>query len=509
MFPAARLMELLPTCTGALYIAALTVLVATMLAALLRFPKYCVQKSPPGPRSWPLLGSLNFSTARIDPREALKWAKKYGSIVGLKKGSVDVVILSDYEEIKEYFSMPELQFRPTTWGLHAAEKGLTVFNGEEWKQNRDFSMRALAKLGLGSTAMRQHIGEEACHLADTLGSRRGSPVAALAYIQRAFLNCMCRYLLGYRYDLEDPRRKALDDALSGFRLQAAAAPAEHRAAWLRRAIIDRLCPTSTSASRRRLLTALHTVARLLVAANNEFKPGERQNSYIDIYTERMREAAKENNPYFRADALIGNIVDLLTGAATSGPLYMHWTLLNIAARTDTLQAELHQEIDSVVGFDRSPKWEDHTRMPLTMATIWEMFRWKVAAPFNIPRGTGEDTKFGEYQVRKGTMVFPNLLAVHRDPKLWTNPDKFDPSRFLKPDGTAQTTRPEGLLNFSVGRRMCPGEGMAMVEMFLVLTTLLHRFRILPEEGQTINIPPLGPSLELAETKLRFIPRNRN
>lgn len=334
-------------------------------------------------------------------------------------------------------------------------------------------------------------------------------MAAYTYIRGTYLNCLCRYLLGYRHDLEDPRRKALDDALWGFRLQAATAPAEHRAAWLRRVLIDRLWPTSTSANRRRLLTGLHAVARQLVAANNHSKPGERERSYIDIYMEKIRDAEKQNEPHFTADALIGNVVDLLTGAATSGPLYLHWNLLNLAACADTLQAQLHLEIDAVVGFDRSPRWEDHTRMPLTMATLWEMFRWKLGTPFNIPRGTGRDTKFGEYRVRKGTMVFPNLLAVHWDPKRWQNPETFDPSRFLKPDGTAQTTRPDGLLTFSLGRRMCPGEAISMVEMFLVLATLLHRFRILPEEGEKIVISPLGPSLELTETKLRFIPRYSN
>ncbi|KAH7969679.1 cytochrome P450 2U1 [Rhipicephalus sanguineus] len=200
------------------------------------------------------------------------------------------------------------------------------------------------------------------------------------------------------------------------------------------------------------------------------------------------------------------MVDVITGAATSGNYYLHWHLLNVASRPDTLQADLQREIDTVVGSDRLPGWEDHTSMPLTMATIWEMFRWKIATPFNIPRLVGNDMKMDDYDIRKDTVVFPNLMTVHRDPKLWKNPDEFDPSRFLNPDGTAKTTKPDGLVTFSIGRRSCPAENIALVEVFLYLTTLLQQFRILPEDDKPIIITPFGPSPELIDTRLRFFRR---
>ncbi|XP_065289369.2 cytochrome P450 2H2-like isoform X2 [Dermacentor albipictus] len=485
----------------------ITSLLAALLATLLRHSaKDRSHRTPPGPVYWPVLGKLNFSSPSISLKQSVQWSKKYGPIVGLKQGSVDVVILNDNEQIKDILSRPEVQDRPTTWGLSSAQKGFSTFSGQQWKENRDFSMRALAKLGLGSEVMRQHIQFEARHLADTLASHHGHPVSSFVYGHRSHINSICRFLLGYRYDLDDPHFASLQEALSGFRLQTAAAPIEHRAAWLRRVLIEPLWPASISAKRRHNISTINSVVSELVQTNEDTKNSGRTKSYIDLYLEKIREAETHKNQYF-TDNLVGNMVDILMGAATSGNFYLHWHLLNLASHADTLQAELQREIDSVVGSDRLPSWEDHTSMPLTIATIWEMFRWKLATPFNIPRAVGADTKMGDYDVRKGTVVSPNLMTAHRDHKLWKNPDEFDPTRFLNPDGTATTKRPDGLLSFAVGRRVCPGENMAMVEIFLYLTTLLHQFRILHENEKPVIITPFGPSPELRETKLRFLQRN--
>ncbi|KAL1416056.1 hypothetical protein MTO96_006527 [Rhipicephalus appendiculatus] len=318
-----------------------------------------IKNTPPGPWSWFSLGRFRLSTCRIPLDKAMEWSEKYGPIVSLKQGSVDVVMLSDYEMIKELFSMPQLQYRPTTWGQTSREKGLTALNGEAWKQNREFSMRALAKLGYGTEPMRQYIQEEACHLCDFLERQHGCPISSFPVTHKSHINTMCRFLLGYRFDLDDPQFEPIHKALSGFRLQSAAAPVEHRAAWLRRTIIDRLWPSSVSASRHRLLTSLNSVVRDLIALNEDSKILPRQKSYIDIYKSKIHEAKESNDPHFTVDNLAGNMCDIVLGSATSTNVYLHWNLLNLASHADGLQAELQREIDRVVGRSRPPCWEDH------------------------------------------------------------------------------------------------------------------------------------------------------
>ncbi|KAK8756660.1 hypothetical protein V5799_000641 [Amblyomma americanum] len=69
-------------------------------------------------------------------------------------------------------------------------------------------------------------------------------------------------------------------------------------------------------------------------------------------------------------------------------------------------------------------------------------------------------------------------------------------------------KPLAFLPFSVGRRACPGETLAVMEVFLYVTTTLQRYRVLPEEGRPISLQSI-PALILVvdDTQgLRFLPR---
>uniref|UniRef100_A0A6B0UYV7 Putative cytochrome p-450 iic5 n=1 Tax=Ixodes ricinus TaxID=34613 RepID=A0A6B0UYV7_IXORI len=63
----------------------------------------------------------------------------------------------------------------------------------------------------------------------------------------------------------------------------------------------------------------------------------------------------------------------------------------------------------------------------------------------------EDTYIDDYFVPQGSVVTSNVWAIHRDPKDWKNPDEFDPSRFLTPDGTQFVNKTDILIPFSIGK----------------------------------------------------------
>ncbi|XP_072143618.1 cytochrome P450 2A11-like [Dermacentor andersoni] len=229
--------------------------------------------------------------------------------------------------------------------------------------------------------------------------------------------------------------------------------------------------------------------------------------FIDGYLKKIKEHEKEPESNFTPSYLVGSAMALFFGGSGTVTVALQWHFLNFADKPDTVQARVQEEIDRVVGRERQPTWEDRKKMHYTMACIWEMNRWKTVSPLGVPRCVLEDTVFDEFYIPSGTTVVPNLWAVHNDPKLWKEPSKFDPSRFIGEDGSLVQPKPEYLIPFSVGKRMCPGEKLSMVEMFLYITYVLQKYRVLPEGDKMERFNSIDVCIEeLDHYRLRFVPR---
>lgn len=76
-----------------------------------------------------------------------------------------------------------------------------------------------------------------------------------------------------------------------------------------------------------------------------------------------------------------------------------------------------------------------------------------------------------------------MHAVHMDPELWNEPEEFRPTRFLSAEG--KVCKPEYFMPFGVGRRMCLGDVLARMELFLFFSSLLHTFDLRLPEGASL------------------------
>lgn len=88
-----------------------------------------------------------------------------------------------------------------------------------------------------------------------------------------------------------------------------------------------------------------------------------------------------------------------------------------------------------------------------------------------------------YTIPAGAHVIPLINAIHMDPKLWDSPDDFNPRRFINAEGKVH--KPAYFMPFGVGRRMCLGDTLARMELFLFFSALMHSFDMRLPEGEQL------------------------
>ena len=106
----------------------------------------------------------------------------------------------------------------------------------------------------------------------------------------------------------------------------------------------------------------------------------------------------------------------------------------------------------------------------------------------VPHSALKDTSLCGYCIPKGTVIMIDLVTLHLDPSWWDSPEEFNPHRHIDSDGQLITNQ-GNWLPFSARRRVCAGESLAKVELFLFLNIMLQGCTFLSEEG----LPP--PSYE--------------
>jgi cytochrome P450 len=165
-----------------------------------------------------------------------------------------------------------------------------------------------------------------------------------------------------------------------------------------------------------------------------------------------------------------------------------WTLREIAAHPEveeTLRAELAHQLRG-----RDPTLMDLSRLGYLRQVFLETLRLYPSA-WILARQAREPDRIGGFRLPKHAVCFMSPYAVHRHPKLWEEPERFDPARFAP---ELEATRPRfAYFPFGGGARGCIGEPFAMQEALLGLAVLLQRVRF---ELVKAEAPRLRPGFTL-------------
>ncbi|XP_073541417.1 steroid 17-alpha-hydroxylase/17,20 lyase isoform X1 [Phyllobates terribilis] len=184
------------------------------------------------------------------------------------------------------------------------------------------------------------------------------------------------------------------------------------------------------------------------------------------------------------DHILMTVGDIFGAGVETTSTVLRWAIVYLLHYPE-VQKKIQEELDMGVGFGRHPQLSDRKILHYLEATIAEVLRIRPVSPLLIPHVAMKDTSIGEYTIPKEARVVINLWSLHHDEKEWVNPDDFKPDRFLDENGHRLYSPSQSYLPFGAGIRVCLGEALAKMEIFLFLSWILQRFTLEVPEGDPL------------------------
>ncbi|KAF6364280.1 cytochrome P450 family 21 subfamily A member 2 [Rhinolophus ferrumequinum] len=439
------------------------------------------------------------------PMYLLGLAQKLGPIYRLRLGLQDVVVLNSKRTIEEAMVRKWVDFagRPQipSYKLvsrHNQDLSLGDYS-LLWKAHKRLTRSALL-LGVRSSMepLVEQLTQEFC---ERMRARAGAPVAIQE--EFSFLTCsiICYLTFGDKVK-EDTLVHTFHDCV-----QDLMKTWDHWSVQILDIIpFLRFFP---SPGLRRLKQAVENRDHIVEKQLRQHKESMVAGQWRDMMDYMLQGVQKPREEEGLGQLLEGHVhmsvVDLFIGGTETTSTTLSWAvafLLHHPEFQQRLQEELDRELGPGAWGSRVP-YKDRSRLPLLNATIAEVLRLRPVVPLALPHRTTRPSSIFGYDIPEGTVVIPNLQGAHLDETVWEQPHEFRPDRFLAPGASPSA------LAFGCGARVCLGEPLARLELFVVLARLLQAFTLLPPAGALPSLQPQphgGVNLTVQPFQVRLQPR---
>ncbi|CAG5125151.1 unnamed protein product [Candidula unifasciata] len=441
---------------------------------------------PPSPRRpLPIFGHLFYMSS--DPRTQFKgWRKQCGDIYSLYMGKTLVVVLNGYDLIKEalvkkadVFSDRPPFFLDKTIGLE--DHGVIFSSGALWKEQRSVSLSILRAFGMGKNLLADKIQEEVGCYTNYLASLKGKPTDIRVMTNISTSNVICSILIGHRFEYTDTEFQDLIKKLGALVCDQQNVSLVHFFMWLRHLPGDFFKAKKMSVNMNAIMDAL---SKFLVEKKRHIEDANDVCNLIDAYIiERNKKLKAGISTTLNDRNLLKIMIDLFGAGTETTSTTIYWCVLYMLHYPD-VQNKVHQEIKSQIGTDRAPTIQDKSKLTYLNAVIMETQRLASIVPLSLTHLCSEEAALGKYVLPKGTYIMPNLDSVLHDKTIWgEDAMSFRAERFIDNNGKLEI--PEQFIPFSIGRRMCLGEALAKMELFLFLSAMFQKFQFLPPSPSSV------------------------
>jgi cytochrome P450 len=362
-------------------------------------------------------------------------------------------------------------------------QGLLNSHDEAWLRQR-------RHLGLGFQQQRLATllpmqRDTVSQITDELGRlAQDGPVDVYEQMVRFTLSLVGRSLYGHQ--LSDEALTQLGTAISeiqGFIVRQVVQP--YKIPWFRL--------SGRSAHYQRLRQAGDQIIRDHIATR---KPGEGD----DLLAMMLNTPYKDTGePMTTEQALIESMQLMVAGNETSS-VALAWTLYLLAQHPNYVE-QMRTEIHEVIG-DAAPDIPSLRQLGLTQRVVDEAMRLYPSF-WMFDRKALIDAEIQGFHIPAGSLLSIYIYGVHRNPAIWDEPERFDPSRFEKERRAGRPTFAH--MPFGGGPRKCIGQNLAIIQILLVLVAIIRRFDLSLASSAGVGIRPMFITRPDGPIRIQFTP----
>jgi cytochrome P450 len=199
----------------------------------------------------------------------------------------------------------------------------------------------------------------------------------------------------------------------------------------------------------------------------------------DLFDMLLAARDPETGEAFSRAQLRDQMATMIVAGHETTALTLFWSLYLLASSP----ADQERVAEEVRTADLSPDAaaDTLTKLPYTKAVVNESLRLYPPA-FALARIAKGPDQLGDIAIPRGTLIMISPWVLQRHLRLWTDPDAFNPARFL---GDAPLAHRFAYMPFGAGPRICVGAQLALTEACLVLATMIQRFHVAVADARPV------------------------
>ncbi|XP_077248197.1 cytochrome P450 89A2-like [Tasmannia lanceolata] len=227
----------------------------------------------------------------------------------------------------------------------------------------------------------------------------------------------------------------------------------------------------------------------LIRARREKNPND--DNFLFCYVDSLLalELSHEGGRKLNDKEMVTLCSELLDGGTDTTSTTLQWIMANLVKHQE-IQKKLFEEIKWVIGEEEKDtiKEDDLQKMPYLKAVIMEGLRRHPPGHFVLPHAVSEEISIDGYVIPKGTTVNFLVMEIGLDRAVWNDPMEFRPERFLEGEEVDITgSREMKMIPFGLGRRICPGMGLAILHLEYFVANLVREFEWKAKDGEEVDL----------------------